>query len=271
MNLWYIAICDKIEKQRLALNTYHEQKKSELDEYEKFIIDHCTGMSNDLDKEIQQFNININLYQEEISNDFAEFTQVINDQIEKMTAHHITRYNSLTDSNTNNLHNEKSRVEIMQQGGKERIRLMIQGEHKYNKLMKTQLTETKESVNETHTQTNESYTSYTDAMKKLTTSVENDVNEIIELSKGEASITEVLGQLAEEIQSWNIIDDYEQQNEEINSYHSGLFSFISNMQIMMSNYLSEYQRTQTTAKTPREREYPISVEFPVCPKCESSK
>lgn len=55
MNLWYIAVCDKIEKQRLALNTYHENKKAELDEYEKFIIDHCTGM-------VYIYNINFLFY-----------------------------------------------------------------------------------------------------------------------------------------------------------------------------------------------------------------
>lgn len=44
LNLWYKAVCDKIEAERVELTSYNESKKAEIDEYEQFIANHCKGI-----------------------------------------------------------------------------------------------------------------------------------------------------------------------------------------------------------------------------------
>lgn len=265
--LWYKAVCDKIDKNRLSLVAYHEQKKTEITEFEKYVNEHCKEMTADIEDELQSFHQSITKYQSDISNDYAAFTEMIVQQMEKMTSNHLARYSALTDLNTLYSQKEKARVANIQEGGKERTSLIGQTEEKFNTIVVEQSKDIYNDVQVTEKDHTDAYAAYINSMAVLKEKTEKDKNAILKETEKEGSITSVLTQLTKDIQSWGVVQAYDDLNAQITVYHNDLFSRIAGMELLMKNYINNYTRTVSTAETPRERDYPISVEFPICQKC----
>lgn len=112
-------------------------------------------------------------------------------------------------------------------------------------------------------------------MTKLASAVEKDVKVIHDESTKQSKVTDLIESLEKEIRSWGVVNEVylfiykqlEDVNNELLVHHDRISSFVANNGLMIKTYLDRFQRTVETAKTPREKEYPTSIEFPACSKC----